>query len=279
MPSVPVRVTEVVNETPTQITIRLDWGPKARPGQFIMVWIPGVDEVPMGFSHLSGYAGITVQRMGEATEALCDLQVDDVLGVRGPLGNGFGLEKGTRCLLVGGGNGTAPLVPLAEALMKMECAVYPVVGARTREELLFIDRLGEITGAPPSIATDDGSAGHHGFVPPLADRLMDELRPDIVYTCGPELMMRMVADSCWDRGIPFQASLERYMKCAIGMCDACAVGPFLVCKDGPVFDGNDLRGVEDFGNFKRGPSGLKEPMGKLPPKGQVKVLLRHEHQD
>ena len=88
---------------------------------------------------------------------------------------------------------------------------------------------------------------------------MDELAVEVVFTCGPELMMRKVAEACWSRGIPFQASLERYMKCGIGLCDACAVGPFLVCRDGPVMDGEDLRQVPDFGLFKRGPSGVKVP--------------------
>jgi dihydroorotate dehydrogenase electron transfer subunit len=72
-------------------------------------------------------------------------------------------------------------------------------------------------------------------------------------------MMRKVADSCWSREVPFQASLERYMKCGVGLCDACAFGHLLVCRDGPVFDGEALRKVPDFGAFRRGPTGERAP--------------------
>ena len=238
MRSVPVTVTEVRRETPTQCTLLLDWRVESVPGQFMMVWIPGVDEVPMGFSHLGERTGITVQRMGEATEAICRLVAGDRVGVRGPLGVGFDITTEGRCLLVGGGNGTAPLVPLAEALVARGCDVHAAVGAKTREELLFIDRLEGVIGRP-------------GFVSDLVDRLMSEMAFDRVLTCGPELMMVKVARSCWHRSIPFEASLERYMKCAIGVCDACAVGPYLVCRDGPVFDGILLKDVEEFGASRR----------------------------
>lgn len=258
MRSVPVSVTRVVEETPTQCTLVLDWEPRVKPGQFVMVWIPGVDEVPMGFSDLAP-ASITVQRMGEATEALCSMSPGDRVGVRGPLGRGFDPTADENVLLVGGGNGTAPLVPLAEVLSSMGCSVTVAVGARTADEHLFADRLQAISRNPLLVATDDGTAGHHGFVTALADGFLDSVRVDRVYTCGPEVMMRKVADSCWDREIPFQASLERYMKCGVGLCDACAVGHLLVCRDGPVFDGEALRNVPDFGTFRRGPSGERAP--------------------
>jgi dihydroorotate dehydrogenase electron transfer subunit len=245
----------MVRETPTQCTLVLDWSPRADPGQFVMVWIPGLDEVPMGFSRMSPSAAITVQRMGEATEALCSLKTGDRVGVRGPLGRGFRTQGDEVVLLVGGGNGTAPLVPLAERLVAAGCSVIVAVGARTAEELLFIDRLEAITGSPVHVATDDGTAGHHGFVTALAEDILDKKGPNRTYTCGPEIMMRKVAEACWDRDVPFQASLERYMKCGVGLCDACAVGSHLVCRDGPVLDGEILREIPDFGRFRRGPSG------------------------
>lgn len=250
---------EARRETPTQTTLVLDWEVEAAPGQFVMVWLPGVDEVPMGFSRIRPTASITVQRLGDATEALSSLEAGDRVGVRGPLGRGFSPVEGRRCLLVGGGNGVAPLLPLAEVLASRGCQVHATVGARERAELLFVDALGAVIGERPRIATDDGSEGHHGFVSTLADGLMDDLGPDMVYTCGPELMMAKVAASCWKRRIPFQASLERFMKCGIGICDACAAGPFLVCRDGPVFDGERLRSMPDFGRFRRGPSGIRQP--------------------
>jgi len=262
--SIPATVLDVVRETPTQCTLELDWEPRADPGQFVMAWLPGVDEVPMGLSRISPRASITVQRMGEATEALCALSPGDRLGVRGPLGRGFRAVGERSVLLVGGGNGTAPLVPLAEALVAAGCRVRAAVGARETSELLFTERLEGIIGSPAHVATDDGSSGYHGFVSDLARELMEASRPDQVYTCGPELMMRKVAEACWEATVPFQASLERYMKCGLGLCDACAVGPLLVCRDGPVLDGEDLRGIEDFGSFRRGPSGARIPFRPTP---------------
>ena len=237
MRSRPSSIIEVRRETPTQTTLVLDWVVEASPGQFVMVWLPGIDEVPMGFSRLRPSASITVQRLGDATAALSDLEVGDRVGVRGPLGRGFSTVERRRCLLVGGGNGLAPLLPLADALVARGCQVDVAVGAKERAELLFVDDLEAVTGGRTHLATDDGSAGYHGFVSNLAEELMEELEPEMVYTCGPELMMAKVAASCWDSRIPLQASLERYMKCGIGICDACAAGPFLVCRDGPVFDG------------------------------------------
>ena len=270
MRPIAVRVLEARAETPTQTTLVLDWSPEATPGQFVMVWNPGVDEVPMGFSQLRPRAAITVQGLGEATAALRALGPGARLGVRGPLGHGFTMaRKGEVCLLVGGGNGMAPLAALAEELIARDAEVHVAIGARTERELLFEARARSAGCARVEVATDDGTKGLHGFASVLARGMMEASAPDRVYTCGPEPMMRKVADDCWRTGVPFEASLERYMKCGIGVCDACAFGPFLVCRDGPVLDGDRLRGVEDFGAFRRGPSGLREPFGgakaRLPP--------------
>jgi dihydroorotate dehydrogenase electron transfer subunit len=256
------KVLEVRPETPTQTTLVLDWAAEAVPGQFLMVWLPGVDEVPMGLSRIRPSAAITVQRLGRATEALCALRPGDRVGVRGPLGHGFSLPSALRkrkWLLVGGGNGTAPLATLAEELVAKKAEVHAVIGARTARELLFEQRMRAAGCRTVEVATDDGTRGFHGFASVLAEQMLESVKPDRVCMCGPELMMRKVADACWARGVPFEASLERYMKCGIGICDACALGPYLVCRDGPVLDGERLRNVPDFGAFKRGPSGLREP--------------------
>jgi dihydroorotate dehydrogenase electron transfer subunit len=106
------------------------------------------------------------------------------------------------------------------------------------------------------ISTDDGSKGFHGFAADLAIKQLQKEGVDMVYTCGPEMMMKTLLDNCSDLG--FQASLERYMKCAIGLCGQCCIGKGLrVCKEGPVFDGKTLKKVEDFGVFRRDSSGKK----------------------
>jgi len=110
------------------------------------------------------------------------------------------------------------------------------------------------------VATDDGSAGHHGFVSDVAAKLLDDGRFDMVITCGPEVMMKKVVDLANAKGVRVQASLERYMKCGIGICDACAFDDKLVCLDGPVFDGEVLAASEDFGKFRRDKSGRRIPI-------------------
>jgi len=107
------------------------------------------------------------------------------------------------------------------------------------------------------VATDDGSRGHHGFVTDLLD---DALQCDVVYTCGPEPMMKKVLDWSLQHDMAMQASLERYMKCGIGICDACAIDGHHVCRDGPVFSRGTLAAMEDFGRRKRAPSGRRVPL-------------------
>ncbi|MEM4675820.1 MAG: dihydroorotate dehydrogenase electron transfer subunit, partial [Nitrososphaerota archaeon] len=134
------RVEGVITETPTVKTILLDEEMlMAAPGQFLMVWIPGVDEVPMSISSRSPL-GITFRKVGEATGALFKLRRGDLLGVRGPLGRGFEL-KGEKILVVGGGVGVAPLFPLVEDASRNSVETHVVIGAKTKEELVFVSKV------------------------------------------------------------------------------------------------------------------------------------------
>ncbi|MDO9539054.1 MAG: dihydroorotate dehydrogenase electron transfer subunit [Methanocalculus sp.] len=245
-----VKVTEIDEETPTVRTIRFDHSFTIRPGQFCMVWVPGVDEVPMGFSSANS---ITVQRVGEATEALTKLKVGDSFGIRGPFGNGF-TPRG-RVLAIGGGVGVVPLYPLAK-----EGSVKTfILGARTERELVFAHQLEDITDL--RIATDDGSEGYHGFVTGVLDQDIDLVSYDTICVCGPEMMMKGILDRLDGAGIAShgQFSLHRYMKCGIGVCGSCSIDPegLRVCRDGPVFTGDRLLNSE-FGTYARDASGQKK---------------------
>lgn len=224
-----VTLVEVVEETPSVSTLVFDEPFAFEPGQFVMVWVPGVDEVPMA---LSSPTSISVQRVGEATAALCALAPGDRIGVRGPYGRGFPACENV--LAVAGGIGAAPLLPLAEA---GRAATF-LLGARTAVELPFRDRLG--TATELLLATDDGSAGHHGYVADLLGRV-DVLSFDAVCVCGPEPMMVAVLDRLAAAGALERSffSLHRYMKCGVGVCGSCAIDPegLCVCRDGPVFSG------------------------------------------
>jgi len=201
---------------------------------------------------LSSLNSITVQKVGDATSALFSLKIGDRIGIRGPLGNGF--SKAEKILAIAGGVGAAPLLPLVRA----DCVMTMLLGARTEAELLFIDQLDECTDV--LIATDDGTCGHHGFVPAL----MDDLNLgayDRIVVCGPEVMMRAVLARVVEKGLEpkTEFSLHRYMKCGVGVCGSCCIDPsgLRVCRDGPVFSGDVLLKSE-FGHYMRDASGRKK---------------------
>ncbi len=259
-----VPISEVVHETPSTVTLRFAWAPAARPGQFVMVWIPGDDELPMSLSYPNGpMGGVTVKAMGATSRAIQTLRPGDRIGIRGPYGRPFDLTP-RRVLVVAGGSGAAVLAPAAESARAAGHAVDVALGAVTASELLFRGRF-ERMGASTEVATDDGSAGRPGFVTPLAERLLEEHPYDAVWTCGPEVMMRRVADLADRHHVPVICSVERQMKCALGLCDACALGPLHVCVDGPVLPWESLRGLEEFGRSFRDPAGRRRAYGSAPP--------------
>lgn len=268
-------ITDVIRETPTIITLRTDIELDAAPGQFVMVWVRGLDEIPMALSHPGS---ITVQRVGEATEALSQLDIGDSIGIRGPFGNGFevkregggkgnregegggdgnGEKKGNKIMIIAGGVGGAPLLPLAQQAQSLGLDVTILIGARTADELLFEKHFSKCGAL--SIATDDGSKGHHGFITGAMD-MFNLAGFDQFYICGPELMMKSVLDILQAAGLEAMAqlSLHRYFKCGIGVCGACTIDPsgLRVCRDGPVFSG-DLLTTSELGKYHRDATGKK----------------------
>ena len=248
-----VTVTEIINETKNIKTIKFKWSAKVEPGQFVMVWIPAVDEVPMSVSFSGGESGITVMDVGEATWALHNLLPGDKIGIRGPFGKGFDLSE-KNILAIGGGSGTAALALAVEKAVSDGRKVRCAIGAKTAEELLFKDRLTSLE-IEVYAATDDGSEGHQGFVTELAAKLVAKKKPDLIIACGPEPMLRAIVDMAQREKIKCQCSLERYMKCGIGLCGSCQCGKYTVCGDGPVFLASELAMLEDFGKWKRDASG------------------------
>jgi len=236
-------ITKVVEETPTIRTFFFDTTFEPQVGQFVMVWIRGVDEIPMALSYDNA---ITVQKVGPATSALFQLGECDSIGIRGPFGNGFDIKKG-HILLVAGGVGSAPLAPLAEKASSVGIKVTTLLGAKTKDELVFkqrFEKAGDVL-----IATDDGSEGIHGYVTQL---LYQEEDYSQIYCCGPEIMMKKVLDKVQPSKAQF--SLHRYIKCGLGICGACCVDGLRVCRDGPVFSGVELKKSE-FGIYRRNECG------------------------
>lgn len=264
-----VRVSGTRTETPTvkTLTFRDEACSRASPGQFVMVWIPGVDEVPMSLSKMDadGLSAVTVKRLGEATAALQSLGRGGILGIRGPYGRGFTVATGD-ALVVGGGCGMAPLAPLVERLAGAGVRVTVVVGAETWSELLFLRRvrraLSAVDGRVVAV-TEDGSYGVRGLATGPVREALGERRFDVVYTCGPERMMQKLLQLSERHGVLLQASLERYMRCGVGICGSCCIGGYRVCRDGPVFTGEQLREVTgEFGVFRRDADGRRTALAK-----------------
>ena len=253
-----VPVVERVDETPSTVTLRFDYVPGAQPGQFVMLWIPGDDELPMSLSYTDGdRKGVTVKAMGDTSRRILGLRSGDLVGVRGPYGRPFDLTP-RKLLVVAGGSGAAVLAPAAEHAVRLGARLTVALGATTARELLFAERF-RAMGAEVVTSTDDGSAGDRGFVTGPTVRLLGERPFDAVWTCGPEVMMVKVAEAARARGVRTFCSVERHMKCALGMCDACALGPFHVCTDGPVFDASVLTAGTEFGRFHRDACGRRVP--------------------
>ena len=248
-----LRIKSVVKENYMTKTFFFYKKLDAKPGQFVMVWIPGVDEKPFSVS-FTNPLGITVRKVGSFTSKLFEMYEGEKIGIRGPYGNGFKL-KGKKICLVGGGSGTIPLALLGENAKKSGVDVVSIIGGKRKEDLIFFGRLKESSRV--IITTDDGSSGKKGFATDALEDLLQEERFDCVYTCGPEIMMKKVFELCEDHGIECQASLERYMKCGVGICGQCCIDGLRVCKDGPVFDSEQLRKLSEFGVFKRDKSGKR----------------------
>lgn len=222
----------------------------AEPGQFIMIWIPGVDEIPLSLSYTSqdGLSSVTVARVGEATRALTSLKTGDLIGVRGPFGSGFKIA-GKSALIIGGGTGMAPLMMLIDKLVEKGIEATIIEGAENVNKLIFMDRLKDLSeskGVNILFTTEDGSYGSKGLATELAEKMLRQRRFNIIYTCGPERMIRRAYELANLYSTDFQASLERYMRCAIGICGSCVIGRYRVCRDGPVFDAVKIKDIEKY---------------------------------
>lgn len=276
-------IIEIKQENQNVKTFIVDYNPidepiEMRPGQFVMVWIPGIDEIPMSISHIGweNRIAITVAAVGDATEALHKLELGDQIGIRGPYGNWYEPKDGT-AIVVGGGIGMASVLPLIDQLVKEQKnpihfeldQVICIEGAKTESDLLFMNEIADIYADESAMefCTDDGSCGFKGFTTEKLEMLLqqeiedqkarNETSPITVYSCGPEIMLKKVFEICEKYGVEVQASLERMMRCGFGMCGLCALEPtgLLVCFDGPVFTNDVLRKTTDFGKYHRDFSG------------------------
>jgi dihydroorotate dehydrogenase electron transfer subunit len=257
-----VEIKEIVDETPTIKTFKFDWDfealGKPNPGEFVMVWNFN-NEKPMSISQINdNELTISVKNIGKFTSELHDLKIGDKIGIRGSYGNGFDNSfEGKNIIAIGGGVGMAPMNAIASDLITNN-DVDVIVAAQTKDELLFGESL-EKSGANVHYCTDDGSFGFKGFATNCLSDLLECSTYDYAFVCGPEIMMKGIFDILEEAGIPGQYSLERYMKCALGVCGQCCVDSegWRICVEGPVFENDKISRITEFAKYRRDASGVK----------------------
>ena len=269
-------IIDIIEENNRIKTFIVEYNPISEPvkinsGQFVMVWIPGSDEIPMSVSHIgkNSKISISVADVGETTHLMHQLKIGDKIGIRGPYGNWFTSQNGTT-IVIGGGIGMASVLSIVQDLsnhknnpadIKID-KIICINGAKTKSELCFTEELQKISKENDSleICTDDGSHGFKGFTSERLKEILNKEKSNAitVYACGPEKMLKSVFQICEDhKKIPVQLSLERMMRCGFGICGLCALEPtgLLVCRDGPIFTNETIREITDFGKIHRDFSG------------------------
>jgi NAD(P)H-flavin reductase len=256
MAPVPFRITRRTREMADTWTLELspegETLPGFEPGQFAMLYAFGKGEVPISVSGDLGHSGrltLTIRSAGVATSALCGAEEGESVGVRGPFGSAWPLRQaeGGDVLVVAGGIGLAPLRSLIYRLLEDRERFRNVTllyGGRSPAELLYREELEHWRGRfdmHVEVTVDRAPAGWRGrvgVVPNLIARAELDPAASVALVCGPEVMMRFTAAALRDRGLAPErifVSLERNMRCAIGLCGHCQLQHLFVCKDGPVF--------------------------------------------
>lgn len=252
-----LKVKSVKDENATHRTFEFDNVFSPMPGQFFMLTDYENGEKPFSVSRITDESVfVTIKKLGCFTSAMYNLKAGDRVAIRGPYGSSFQVE-GTRkkALIIGGGCGIAPMRALVESIMD-EYEILFISGARNKDEMLFYGEL-ERDNVEVVYATDDGSVGTKGTVLDVLKDSVDLARFDALYTSGPEAMLKAILDYMEGRNLPSFFLIERYMKCAVGICGQCSVDPqgVRVCVEGPVFAGEDLAKLSEFGVYKRDASG------------------------
>ena len=270
MPNNPYRpieaeVLEVITETPSIKTIRLK--PKEEisftTGQFIELTIPGVGEAPFTPSSkpaVKDIMDVTVMKVGKVTEKIHQLEKGDIVGLRGPFGQGYPLGefKDKEILVVGGGCGFAPLRSLMYSLFDMRQEIKKLLfrgGCKTSQELVYkneTEQWAKRDDLDLKLTVDVGDSewkGHVGLVTTILDNLDMDCQSGKACVCGPPIMMKFATKKLLEMGFKEEnlyLSMEKNMSCGIGKCGHCRIGTYYACKDGPVFTYDKIK---DFANI------------------------------
>ncbi len=257
-------ILEVIEETPTIKTVRFkpEEPMSFSTGQFIELTIPGVGEAPFTPSSkpsVKDSMEVTVMKVGKVTEKIHQLKKGDIIGLRGPMGQGYPLDKfkGKEILVVGGGCGFAPLRSLMYALFQIREDISKLIfrgGCKNPKELVYRGEVGEWKKKKDldlKITVDSGDdswTGHVGLVTTTLDDLGMDYNEGIAIVCGPPIMMKFVTFKLLKLGFKDEniyLSMEKNMSCGIGKCGHCRIGTYYACKDGPVFTYDKIKNFHE----------------------------------
>ncbi len=236
-----VRLFKIKTETPVDYA----------PGQFFMLSVWGAGEVPISAASLpkeNGTIELCIRKTGVVTSAIHSLETGQSIGLRGPYGNGFprDISTGRDVVIVAGGIGIAPLRPLIQQFIKNHSEAGKVTllyGSRTPDEIIFRDEVEEWkeSGIAVALTVDKGNdnwKGNVGLVTGLWPEVQTNFKKAAAYICGPEVMIKAAMRDLFFLGMPDEriiTTLEAHMKCGVGKCGHCYIGPQYICTDGPVF--------------------------------------------
>lgn len=258
-----LKISKIEKENEQVKTFYFDFNLDSKPGQFVMLWIPGIDQKPFSIASDNGTTfGLTIFKRGSLTEKLFEMDVGDRVGISGPYGTSFSVKPNTHYVTVAGGYGAAPLEFLAEQLQQCSNVTIDfLVGARNKDLILFENKLSKMQKVNLHIATDDGSRGYHGYVTDLLPNLISLHQSEsvLINACGPELMEKKVLDICNEYNVECEVSIERYMKCGFGVCGQCVVDDLgiCMCTHGPVVNRELANKIMEFGKYYREKSGTQ----------------------
>ena len=257
-------ITEVISETPTIKTIRVE--PKEpitfETGQFIELTIPGIGEAPFTPSSrptIKDIMEITIMNVGKVTEKVHELKKGDIVGVRGPFGKGYPINrfKGKEILVVGGGCGFAPIRSLMYEFLDRSGEFKKLFfrgGCKTPQELLYQGEIADWAKRKDldlKLTVDKGDSGwkgNVGVVTTILDGVEMDYESGIAIVCGPPIMMKFSTKKLIEMGFKEEniyLSMEKNMSCGIGKCGHCRIGTYYVCKDGPVFTYDKIKNISN----------------------------------
>ncbi|HLC63915.1 MAG TPA: dihydroorotate dehydrogenase electron transfer subunit [Patescibacteria group bacterium] len=249
-------IAEIINDSQDYKTYVFDYQLKAKPGQYLMIWLPGVDLKPFAVAwQTDKQFAITVLKIGPFTAELFKAKPGGFLGFTGPYGTWFDFDGKKKILLIGGGSGTPSVTCLAQAARQVSIEVDFVLAAKTKEGIIYEDWLAK-----------QGVKVYHRFQNDkyqrawdLITELIDSNDYDAIYACGPELLLKRVVDLTLQKDVFCQISMERYMKCGFGICGKCCVDPLgiCLCEAGPVVSNQLATQITEFGRYHRDNSGQK----------------------